>query len=249
MSWLFSRALVEEFSAATCWDGAPSAPLSVMPTEHKFWRNDKTMEPCQLSRFGLTCAVLTESRGAELLTWFRAGFPAKTSATAVRRKASRASAVASGKKWPGSFARFNRDTRTWKTSQRCLFEELTSCSVTWPRWGSMHDGECWELPTLAVTRPAKGYGLWPTLKASDGEQRTSNLDYFKRRLGISPDLPVIVALSTPPTTKGFYGRLNPDWCEWLTTWPIRWTALEPLAMDRIHAWQQRHSHCFPIDTN
>ena len=78
MSWLFSQALVAEFSAATCSGGAPSAPLSVMPTQHKFWRNDKTMEPSQLSRFGLTCAVLTEDHGAALLTWFLADSRVRT---------------------------------------------------------------------------------------------------------------------------------------------------------------------------
>jgi hypothetical protein len=28
------------------------------------------------------------------------------------------------------------------------------------------------------------------------------------------------------------GRLNPTWVEWLMGWPIGWTDLEPLAMDR-----------------
>lgn len=181
--------------------------------------------------------------------WFLAGFPAKTSATAARKKASKAHAAACGRKWPASFTKLDRATCSWKTSQLFLFEVSVQSSVTWPRWGFMLDGECWELPPLAATKPAKGYGLWPTLKASDGEQRTSNLAYFKRRLTISPDLPVIVALSTPPTSRGFYGRLNPDWCEWLMTWPTKWTELEPLEMGRIQEWQQQHSPCFQADTN
>ena len=78
MSWLFSQALVAEYSAATSSDGAPSAPLSVMPTPHRFWRNGKTMKPSQLSLFGLTCAVLTEDHGEALLMWFRGDFPAPT---------------------------------------------------------------------------------------------------------------------------------------------------------------------------
>jgi hypothetical protein len=69
MSWLFSQVLVVEYSVANSWDGAPSTPLSVMPTPHRFSRNDKTIEPCRLSRFGLTCAVLTVNRGEALLMW------------------------------------------------------------------------------------------------------------------------------------------------------------------------------------
>lgn len=92
MTWLFSQAMVKACasshclpgpvaasSAGTCSDGQPSAQLNVMPTQHKFWHNDKTMEPSSLSRFGLTCAVLTEDRGQELLTSYLAGFRARTS--------------------------------------------------------------------------------------------------------------------------------------------------------------------------
>jgi hypothetical protein len=78
MSWLFSQALVVEYSAANCLDGEPCAQLNVMPTPHKFWRNDKTMDFSKLSQFGLTLQLLTESRGEALLMWFLAGFHAKT---------------------------------------------------------------------------------------------------------------------------------------------------------------------------
>ena len=32
------------------------------------------------------------------------------------------------------------------------------------------------------------------------------------------------------------GKLNPPWVEWLMGWPIEWTALEPLEMDRFQQW-------------
>src|SRR5690606_17836136 len=106
MSWLFSRALVAEFSAATSWDGAPSAPLSVMPTQHKFWRNDKTMDASQLSRFGLTCAVLTEDLGAALLTWFRADSRVRTYPLPGMAPALMASALDCGAKWHESSVKY-----------------------------------------------------------------------------------------------------------------------------------------------
>ncbi|ALU60922.1 hypothetical protein ACA40_14025 [Pseudomonas syringae pv. lapsa] len=115
MSWLFSQALVAEFSAATCSAGAPSAPLSVMPTQHKFWRNDKTMEPSQLSRFGLTCAVLTESLGADLLTWFLADSRAKTYQLPGMAQGSTGPGLGSGVKWRESWARYDLQSSTWKT--------------------------------------------------------------------------------------------------------------------------------------
>lgn len=59
MSWLFSQALVEGYLPDIYLGGAQSAQLSVMPTQHKFWRNYKTMDYSRLSQFGLTCVVLT----------------------------------------------------------------------------------------------------------------------------------------------------------------------------------------------
>jgi len=78
MSWLYSQALVEAFWEESSLDGEPFAQLNVTPTPHKFWHNGKTMDVSNLSRFGLTCRVLTEQHGAELLTWFRGASRAKT---------------------------------------------------------------------------------------------------------------------------------------------------------------------------
>jgi hypothetical protein len=102
MSWLFSQALVAEFSAGTCSDGEPSAQLNVMPTQHPFWLKDKTTEPSRLSRFGQTSNTLTEDRGRDLLTWFREASLARTSARQEKAAASKAPDPASGDTWPES---------------------------------------------------------------------------------------------------------------------------------------------------
>jgi hypothetical protein len=39
------------------------------------------------------------------------------------------------------------------------------------------------------------------------------------------------------------GQLNPPWVEWLMGWPIGWTDLKPLGMDKFRSWQQQHSGC------
>ena len=36
------------------------------------------------------------------------------------------------------------------------------------------------------------------------------------------------------------GRLNPNWVEWLMGWPIGWTDLKPLGMDKFQQWRQQH---------
>lgn len=173
MSWLFSQALVAEYSQGTAWAGAPCAQLSVMPTPHKFWRNDKTVEPCDLSRFGLTCAPLTEDRGADLLTWFRGASLARTSALPAKAQALTESAAACGATWRGSLARFDPASATWRTAQLSLLGDSEECSVIWPRSGMTAGGQCWELPTLAPPTSGTGSGLWvPTPCATDAKPIT-----------------------------------------------------------------------------
>ncbi len=36
------------------------------------------------------------------------------------------------------------------------------------------------------------------------------------------------------------GQLNPNWVEWLMGWPIGWTDLKPLEMDKYQEWLQQH---------
>mgnify|MGYP001010112030 CR=1 FL=1 len=78
MSWHFSRALVEEYSAASCSGGEPFALLNGNPSALGFSRSDKTIKFFRRSRSGMTFAPLTDGLGADLLTWCLAGSPAKT---------------------------------------------------------------------------------------------------------------------------------------------------------------------------
>jgi DNA (cytosine-5)-methyltransferase 1 len=36
------------------------------------------------------------------------------------------------------------------------------------------------------------------------------------------------------------GKLNPMWVEWLMGWPVGWTDLKPLEMDKFQKWQDEH---------
>jgi len=44
-----------------------------------------------------------------------------------------------------------------------------------------------------------------------------------------------------PLSSAIGGQLNPLWVEWLIGWPIGWTDLKPLGMDKFRSWQQQHS--------
>ena len=168
MSWLFSRALVEEYSAASCWDGEQSAPLSGSPIPQAYCALDKMTAFSRLSRFGMTFAALMESRGEELLTSYLADFHARTSALQGKAQALTESAAECGEKWHGSFTKYNPDTSSWKTHQCSLAGDLDEFSETWPQWGLMRNGECWEQQTLVQTIRGTESGLWRTPQAQEG---------------------------------------------------------------------------------
>lgn len=193
MTWLFSKALIDSCeslpsspvrggasSAASCSDGEPCAPLNVMPTQRPFWRNDKTMDVLSRSPFGLTWKPLTADRGEELLTLFRAAFPARTYPQPEKAQASKENEAASGASSLASFARWHPDSCSWKTAQCSLLGGLESFSETWPRWGSMRNGVCWERAPLAPLIEESESGLSvPTPCAWDaqrnGSKNTQNL--------------------------------------------------------------------------
>ena len=185
MSWLYSQALVVEYLAASCSDGAPFAPLSGKPTPQAYCAPDRTTAHSRLSRFGMTCAPLTEDRGAELLTWYLAAFHAKTSAQPARVQASKASAVECGQKWPASLARYDHDLRLWKTAQCSLLEGLDVYSETWSRWGTMRGGECWAQLMPVLRTNGSGSGLWPT-PTTEGIDGGSNSRKAAKARGMWP---------------------------------------------------------------
>lgn len=233
MSWLFSQALAEEYSVDTSLAGEQFAQLNVMPTPHKFSRNDKMMEFSDLSRFGLTCAVLTENRGVELLMSFLAGFRARILAQPAEVLESTVTNLDSGGEWQESSTRYDRDSHSWKTHHCLLEEDLHESSVTLPKLGSIVSGVVFQQKNLArlISETVCGWSgeMFATPQARD--YRSGSLDRWndpRRSRNLNDQVG---------------GLLNPRWEEWLMGWPIGWTELKPLAMDKFREWQLQHSPC------
>jgi hypothetical protein len=170
MSWLYSQVLVEEYLEANCLDGEQSAPLSGSNTQQAYCAPDKMMGFSKLSRFGMTYKPLTESRGEELLTLYLAGFHAKTSAQQEKAQELMESEAGCGEKWHASFAKYDPNLCLWKTPQCSLLGDLEEFLETWPQWGLMRNGECWEQRTLEQTIRGTESGLsekWSTPTTMD----------------------------------------------------------------------------------
>ena len=168
MSWLFSQALVEEYSAENCLDGVPSAQLNVMPTPQAFLHNGKTMESLSPSPFGLTLQLLTEDHGEALLMWFLGVSPAPIFPQLERGQESTAKPLDSGWRWKESSVKYNPATVSWKIRQCSLLGDSDEFLGPWPRSGTMRNGECWERQALGHRIKETEFGLWATPAASDG---------------------------------------------------------------------------------
>lgn len=173
MSFIYSQALVAASSLGSCLDTEQSAPSSGSPTPKPCLWHDKTMEHSRLSRFGMTCKPLTAIHGAELLTSWLAAFRVKTSALPETAQDLTENAAECGTTWPASLAKFDPDTSLWKTAQLSLLGGLEEFSETWPRWGLMRAGECWERQTLVPRTSESASGLWQTPVADDAANRAN----------------------------------------------------------------------------
>jgi len=225
MSWLYSQALVAEYLAENSSAGEPSVPLSKTPTPQAYSSPDRMTEFSRLSRFGMTFAPLTDDLGADVLTSFLAAFPARTSALPEKVQASPESAPASGPTWRASLAKFDPDSRSWKTVQLCLLGDSELSSVTWPRSGMTADGQCWALPMSALRIKGTGSGLWPTPTAHNAKEGGFQSEHDR---------------NTPTLAAQAGGALNPTWVEWLMGWPLGWTDLKPLETDKSQPARQPH---------
>jgi len=334
MSWLYSQVLVEAFLGDISLDGEQSVQSSGSSTPQAYCAPDKMTGFSRLSRFGMTFKPLTESRGEELLTLYREAFHAKTSQPQGEAQGLMENEAECGEKWRGSFTKYDQLSCSWKTHQCSLLGDLDEFSETWPQWGLMRNGECWEQQTLAQTirgtefglspnnetffhtpcttgldggsnsrkalkkrllptpdasqrgptkdynpqaksqsgrtlqsfaakfptpttmdtitrsresylrvqnRPRQGKMLtkladiihWPTPQASDNRDRGNMSNpSVQRRLAIGKQ--ISLSQSVHPTS----GQLNPTWVEWLMGWPLEWTDLKPLVMDKSPCVQQ-----------
>jgi hypothetical protein len=105
----------------------------------------------------------------------------------------------------------------------------------------------WPTPTVCGNYNRKGLsktsgdGLatavmkFPTPQASDHRDRGNMSNpSIQRRVTIGKQ--IMLSQSVDPNS----GQLNPTWVEWLMGWPLGWTDLKPLEMDKSHYVQQQH---------
>jgi hypothetical protein len=255
MSWHFSRVLVEASLAESFLDGEPFAPLKSNPTLSGFLSPDRMKAFFRLSRFGMTFAPLTDDRGEELLTWFLAGFPAKTSVQPEKEQELQAQEVDYGKNSHESLMKYDLNTHSWKTRPSLENGDWTPCSPTLPKSGMMQNGVCSVVKMWEHHISGKGCGFWPTITVSDISPRVNarceglfidKTGKLRRRTyrGRSASMGLARLL-----LEEYGSNLTSKFAEWWMAWPIGWTGLSLLGTDKFQSWLQQHGIFCTTESN
>jgi hypothetical protein len=240
----FSQGLEGVSLAGTSSDGDASAPSNGNPTPPLYLPEDRMKAFSRLSRFGMTFRPLTEYLGADLLTWYREAFLAKTLAAPEREQASPGNAAGCGSTWRGSLARYDRATSSWRTAQYSLHGDLELFSETWPRWGTMRNGECSERDTPVGLLNGTEYGSWPAPVKTDGFAGFSTKSMERKERGEPRPSGAKIGSSLKWERRALpyvvRGRINPILHQWLMNWPYGWTSLRPQETDKFQQWCASH---------
>ena len=215
-----------EESSAQCFSDIPASVLSRLKnTQEKSCSNDSEMESSPNSPSGIMSAPLTERHGEDLLMSFVEDFLARKSLLPEAVRELLANTQDSGRKWRESLTKYDQDSCSWKTAQCSLLGGLESFSQTWPRWGTMRDGACWEVPVLVPVPSVPDSFWWPAVTTPSGGGNCGGTGNTKKAKMLGRYIP---------------RQINPCQYEWLMMWPIGWSDLQPLAMDKFLSWQRLH---------
>jgi len=149
---------------------------------------------------------------------------AKTSATPEADEDYLEIAAASGMNLRASFAWWDRDTCSWKTSQQSFLEDSMQFSEPWPIAGTMRNGLVSPRAQWVHHTCDEGCSLWPTPTASmDG--RGFGIPLYANNRGRYRE-------STVQRVRELVGqhgwKIHPNFTEALMGFPLEWSAIDPL---------------------
>jgi len=235
MSWLISQALmnslcsqeqVEEFFQQNNLDGEQSALSNGNHIQQAYCAPDKMTNFSRLSQFGMMFKPLTANRGEELLMSYLEGFHVKTLVQQEKEKALQENDLVCGNTWQESSKKLNQPMFLQKIPLCSLDEDSKLSLKIWPRWGTMRNGVCYQQEPLAQITKEIESGLLPTPTARDYNGHTITQ---KRPKGFNKVLPNVFKLEFQ-----LHGQCypHPTFSEELMQWPVGWTDLKPLEMDK-----------------
>jgi hypothetical protein len=215
-----------------CSDGELCVPLKSKITHAEFYCNGKLMDSYLDSLSGMIFVHSMENLGQEKSMSSQEDFHAQTFQQPNEMpKELMEKNQDSGKKWQGWLAKLDQDSYLWKTAQCSLIEDLDEYLQTFPRSGMTQNGLLWDVPSLEQNIKETESGLWGTPTTSQDFKPIRKLAPSEAN-GTHGKILVGSIGKEHPHLIGRY--LKPLVTEYLMGWPIGWTDLEPLEMDKFH---------------
>jgi hypothetical protein len=148
---------------------------------------------------------------------------AKTFLSRVAETGSPVSALDYGERCGESFAKYDPDTSSWRTSQPLLTGDLERFSGTWPGSGMMRNGRVYRRASSVPRSADGGYSLLPTPTAKmEARNATSSRQPGSAHHGGT-------TLTDWIWLNEGRGLPSPTFVEWIMGYPERWTDLGRLA--------------------
>ena len=165
MSWHYLPGLAGDSSLDTSSDGLPSAPWKKSPTDERCSCDGSGTVCFPCSRSGTTAEPSTGDPGVVL--WMSSQRASRANPSPSPASAREPTTPATDGRIPSaSFARYDPDTRFWKTCLGSLALGISDVySGTWPKQGTMRSGRCSVLMMSAPRIDGNGSGSWPTPRA------------------------------------------------------------------------------------
>jgi len=265
MSWRYLPELVGESSEGSCSDGEQSVQSRKTNTASESSNSESETDIFPNSLSGTMSEPSTDGPGVE--RWISSLPDSRVNRSRPQeKKKAKTTTGTCGPKRSESFAKWDRNSRSWKMFP-ALFGMTISAksSVTWQMQGSMRNGTLSQRPTLVPDTSGNVYGycatpnktcvrknpdskhhdgitlvdhvtMFPTPSAADHRDRGGpESPAIKRRIEKGKQMTLSMKIG---------GKLNPTWVEWLMGWPLGWTDLKPLEMDRFQQWLRSHSDYF-----
>ena len=143
------------------------------------------------------------------------------------------------------FARYDRDSCSWRTRQLLLFEDSDESWVIWPRWGMMRNGACYRPLMSNYPTFENESGFWPTPQATDGLLPISPKTMERKENGGCRPSGAKIGFCLKWDRRviekfNLMKYVSPTLHEWLMDWPLSWTALRPLETDKFQQWLNSH---------
>lgn len=220
---------------AECFAALPASALSRLSlTAEKSSCNASETEYYQDSLFGTMSEPLMESLGEDSLTASARDSharalvqPEPTAATTASLWELMVEARSYGRRFQGLLSNAGIQCSLLRIPEISLTRDFAESFTSLRPLGMTVNGVCLGLATSMPTMNESVCGSrLPTPTAHNSKEGAYPAEYTR---------------NTPTLAAQIGGKINPDWNEWRMGWPIKWTDLEPLEMDRFQSWKTLHS--------